>query len=83
MKNKMKISVSFEDELGNEEIQPVTVEADVPNYKEFENFRQGFDMYERAVLKARKEATEQATKLYIEEMSKKKAMMRMNELVEK
>lgn len=83
MSNKMKISVSIEDEFGDEEIQSVTVEANVPDYKEFENFRQGFDMYERAVLKARKEVTEQATKMYIEEMSKKKAIMRMNELVEK
>ncbi|MEW6619241.1 MAG: hypothetical protein AB1422_07890 [bacterium] len=61
MRNKMKILVSIEDEFGNEEIQPVTIEADVPDYKEFENFRQGFDVYERAVLRAQKEATEEAT----------------------
>ena len=83
MRNKIKILVSFEDEFGNEEIQPVVVEANVPDYKEFENFRESFDMYERAVLRARKEATERATKIYIEEMSKKKAIMRMTELVEK
>lgn len=35
MSNKMKFSVSIEDEFGNEEIDPITVEVAIPNYKEF------------------------------------------------
>jgi|Deesub1362A_J573_1020465.scaffolds.fasta_scaffold03130_9 hypothetical protein len=64
MSNKMEITIKFKDENGNEEAVPITVEADIPSYEDFKkinNFREAFDLYERAVLKARKEATERAT----------------------
>jgi len=77
MGNKMEITIKFKDENGNIETHPVTVECDVPSYEDFKrigNFREGFDLYERAVLRARKEASERATQIYMEEMSKKKPM---------
>ena len=69
----MEITIKFKNEDGNDEITPVTVEIDVPNYKEFITFREGFDILERSVLKARKEVTEQALESYMEEVSKKKS----------
>jgi len=83
MSNKMKITISFADPDGVEEVEPVTVEVDVPNHKEFPTFREGFDKLERAVLQARKEATEKAIEAYMEEMSKKKSMNEMKKSTEK
>lgn len=83
MSNKMEIIIRFKDENGNEETKPVTVEVDVPNHKEFPTFREGFDNLERAVLQARKEATEKAIESYMEEMSKKKSMTGMKKSTEK
>jgi len=40
-----------------------------------EYFRDNFDKYERAVLVARKEVIEIATKKYLEETSKKKSLL--------
>lgn len=46
MSNKMKITINFEDENGNEETIPITVEAEIPSYEDFKrinNFRESFD----------------------------------------
>ena len=74
MSTKMKFTISFEDPNGTEEVKPITVETDIPDHKEFNDFMRDFDKLERAVLKARKEVTEKALEVYIKEISKKKSM---------
>jgi hypothetical protein len=83
MSNKMKITISFADQDGVEEVEPVEVEVDIPNHKEFVNFREDFDKLERAVLSARKEASEKAIEKYMEEISKKKFMSETKNCTEK
>jgi hypothetical protein len=78
MGTKFKISVEIINDDGSKTLEPITVEKEIPSLEEFmigENFRQNFDKYERAVLKARKEAVENATKEYLEEASKKNSMI--------
>ncbi len=84
MSNKMKINITIVDENGSE-AKPITVDVDIPSYEDFKSnsFEQAFDSYETAVLRARKEATEQATKVYLEEMSKKKVMKKTKKSKEK
>lgn len=74
---KMKIIVKFENEDGTETVKPITIDTDVPEFDEFkgpDNFREVFDKYEQAVLKARNTAAEVATEEYLSELSKKKPM---------
>jgi|LSQX01.3.fsa_nt_gb soluble cytochrome b562 len=71
MSNKMRITISFSDEDGVEEVEPVTVEVDVQNHRGFRAFREGFDKLERTILQASKEATEKTIEAYMNEISKK------------
>ena len=76
---KMKINVEFTDIKGNEVVRSVAIDADVPDFDEFtgpEQFREVFDKYEKAVLKARNKAAEIATEEYLAELSKKKRPMK-------
>jgi hypothetical protein len=71
---KMEITVKIKNDDGTETIKPITIDADIPEFDEFEgpdNFREVFDKYERAVLKARNAAAEIATEEYLTELSKK------------
>jgi len=71
---KFKISVEITNDDGTKTIQPVTIEKEIPSIDDFmqgKNFRRNFDNYEKAVLLARKEIIETATKQYLEEASKK------------
>lgn len=76
MATKFKISV----EIINDEkkiTQPVIIEKEIPSLEDFmkgENFRKNFDDYEKAVLIARKEVVEVATKQYLEDVSKKNSL---------
>ena len=72
---KMEIYVKFTDDKGNEIVKPVTVDADVPEFDDFtgpDKFLEVFNVYEKAVLKARNRAAEIATEEYLAELSKKK-----------
>jgi hypothetical protein len=74
---KFKISVEIVNDDGSITLEPIMVEKEIPSLQDFmvgENFRQNFDKYERAVLKARKEVVESATKGYLKEVSKKNSM---------
>jgi hypothetical protein len=76
---KMEINIKFKDTEGNEIVKPITVDADVPDFDEFtgpDRFREEFDVYEKAVLKARNKAAEIAAEEYLSELSKKKPLMR-------
>ena len=53
------------------------MDADVPDFSGFrgpDKFLEDFDVYEKAVLKARNKAAELATEEYLAELSKKKQM---------
>jgi hypothetical protein len=72
---KMKITVEIENDDGSKTIKPVVVDTEVPNYEEFkgpDNFRETFDILEKAALKVRNEAVETAIEKYLAELSKKK-----------
>ncbi len=71
MSTKMVFTINFKDENGVEEVKPITVETDIPDYKEFNDFVSDFNKLEQAVLKARKEVTEKALEAYMEDISKK------------
>jgi hypothetical protein len=76
---KMEINVMFKDDEGNEILKPITIDTDVPDFDEFtgpDRFREEFDVYEKAVLKARNKAAEIATEEYLAELSKKKPQIR-------
>ena len=71
---KMEINVTFKDANGNEIVKPITVDTDVPDFNHFtgpDKFLEDFDVYEKAVLKARNKAAELATEKYLAELSKK------------
>ena len=75
---KMEISIIFKDAEGNEKVKPIIVDTEVPDFNQFtgpDKFLEDFDVYEKAVLKARNKAAELATKEYLAELSKKKQMM--------
>lgn len=74
---KMKITVEIKNNDGTEIIKPVAIDTQVPEFDEFtgpDNFREVFDKYEKAVLKARNTAAEIATEEYLTELSKKKLL---------
>jgi hypothetical protein len=71
---KMEITVKINNDDGTETIKPITIDTDIPEFDEFEgpdNFREVFNKYEKAVLKARNVAAEVATEEYLTELSKK------------
>jgi hypothetical protein len=71
---KMEITVRIKNTDGTEEIRPIVVGAEIPEFEEFtgpDNFREVFDKYEKAVLKIRNKAAESATDEYLSGMSKK------------
>ena len=71
---KMKINIEFTDEQGDVIVKPTEIDTDVPDFDEFtspDKFREEFDVYEKAVLKARNKAAEIATEEYLAELSKK------------
>jgi hypothetical protein len=74
---KMEIIIKIKNDDGSETIEPVIIDTEIPEYEEFkgpDNFRETFDKYEKAVLKARNAAAEIATQEYLTELSKKKAV---------
>jgi len=73
MPQKMKITVSIEDENGQEVINSAS-ERDLPTLREFEaqGFRPSINQIDKAFLEARKEATDKAVEEYLEGISKKK-----------
>ena len=76
---KMKINIEFIDDEGNEAVKPITVGTDVPEFDDFtgpDKFLEEFDVYEKAVLKARNMAAEMATEEYLAKLSKKKPRIR-------
>ena len=76
---KMEIIIKIKNDVGSETIKPIIVDTEIPEYEEFkgpDNFRETFDKYERAVLKARNAAAEIATQEYLTELSKKKAVQK-------
>jgi hypothetical protein len=78
MSTKFKISVEIIKDNEDQAIQPIIIEKEIPGIDDFmngENFRENFNDYERAVLMARKEVVEAATKQYLEEASKKTQQM--------
>ena len=71
----MEINVTIKDADGNIVVKPITVETGVPDFDDFtgpDKFREEFNVYEKAVLRARNEAAEKATEEYLAELSKKK-----------
>ena len=67
---------------GSKTIKPVIIDTDIPDFEDFkgpDNFREVFDKYERAVLKARNIAAELATEEYLTELSKKKQLRKPKE----
>ena len=75
MPQKMKITISIEDENGQKVINSAS-ERDLPTLKEFEaqGFRPSINQIDKAFIEARKEATDKAVEEYLEEISKKKQM---------
>lgn len=75
---KMEITVKIKNCDGSETIKPVIIDTEIPEFDEFkgpDNFREVFDAYEKAVLKARNSAAEIATEEYLAELSKKKHLL--------
>jgi len=70
---KLRISVSVEDDDGNVVAESESA-REVPYLEGFEaqGFRKAFSVLENAVLDARKEASDDAVKQYLESVSKKK-----------
>lgn len=76
----MEITVKIKRADGTEEVTPIEVDVEIPEFDEFEgpdNFREIFDKYERAVLEARNRAARLATEKYLAELSKKKLYARV------
>lgn len=79
---KMKMTVEIENTEGTKEIRPIVVDTEIPEFDDFtgpDNFREVFDKYEKAVLKIRNEAAEQATQEYLSAMSKKNSKLRFKD----
>ena len=71
---KMEITIRIKNTDGTEEIRPIVVDTEIPEFEEFtgpDNFREVFDRCEKAALKIRNKAAELAIKEYLSEMSKK------------
>ena len=82
---KMKITIEIENADGLKEIKPIVIDTEIPEFEEFkspDNFREIFDKYEKAVLKARNLAAELATEEYLTELSKKKLLQKPKDLTE-
>jgi hypothetical protein len=76
---KMKITVEIQNNSGDNTVNPITIDANIPEFEEFKdssNFREVFHKYEQSVLKARNAAAELATEGYLTELSKKKSIKR-------
>jgi hypothetical protein len=76
---KMEISIKITNDNGIETLKPLVVDTSIPEFDEFidaTNFREVFDKYEKAVLKARNTIAELATEEYLSELSKKKPMIK-------
>jgi hypothetical protein len=74
---KMEINIKIIDNDGIEIIRPVVIDTEIPEFDEFKdstNFREIFDKYEKAVLKARNTAAELASEEFLSELSKKKQL---------
>lgn len=86
MSSKLQISITIKNENNEEEIIPLTVEKDIPSIRDFmdgKNFRENFDVLEKAILQARKEVAEDAVKEYLQKASKKKCLNDMkNETIQ-
>jgi hypothetical protein len=86
MSAKLQISMTIKNENNEDEIIPLTVEKNIPSIRDFmngENFRENFDILERAILQGRKEVAEGAVKEYLEKASKKKYLNDMKKETEK
>lgn len=82
---KMKITIEIENADGLKEIKPIVIDTEIPEFEEFkspDNFREVFNKYEKAVLKARNMAAELATEEYLTELSKKKLLQKPKDLTE-
>lgn len=83
---KMKIAVEIVNDDGTESIKPIVIDTEIPEFEDFkgpDNFREVFDKYEKAVLKARNTAAELATVQYLSELSKKKPVIKQKRNLEK
>jgi hypothetical protein len=52
LSNKLTFTINIEDEDGNKQVTPISIEVDVPDHTEFPTFREGFAKLEKASLKA-------------------------------
>ena len=71
---KMEITVTIKDKDERNIIETVEIASEIPEFEDFngaDDFRNTFDTYERAVLKARNQAAQMATESYLSELSKK------------
>ena len=73
MPKRMKITVSIEDENGQDVVYG-TSERSLPTLREFEaqGFRPSINQIDKAFVEARKEAVDMAAEEYLDEISKKK-----------
>ena len=73
MSRKLEITVRIKDENG-ESIIEKTSEKEIPYVEEFDKqgFRWSFDQLEKAILKSRKEVSDDVVTEYMENISKKK-----------
>jgi len=74
---KLQITVDIKNDDGSEVAETTTIEVDVPDFEAFtgtDKFGEGFDQYQRKVLKARNEAIEATTEKYLSELAKKKQL---------
>jgi hypothetical protein len=81
---KIKVEVKIENSNGTENISPVVMEGEIPDFSEFkgpDKFREVFDKLERTALKVRNESMKQAIENYSSELSKKKVYERAGKKV--
>ena len=79
MSEEMSIIISFKDKSGLDKSKAIEVKVDVPDFHEFKSI----DQVEKIMLAARKEASTKAIELYLEEVSKKKSILRTKDTKEK
>lgn len=75
----IEITVKIRKADGTEELRPVVIDAEIPEFDEFEgpqNFREVFHKYEQTVLEIRNKAARLATEEYLAELSKKNSRQR-------
>ena len=81
---KMKITIEIENADGLKEIKPIVIDTEIPEFEEFkspDNFKEVFNKYEKAVLKARNMAAELATEEPYRAL-KKKLLQKPKDLTE-